>query len=428
MSAASSNGNGPGADDKGPSVETSKVRVGAHTGLLPLSEVTRVCTEVLALDGTHSESFGRFLAALLADGDHYAKHGPQISKMGGTMLNTSAAPEVVPLDASVRYEELFDRVKLLSPALIPLYEVHMFLLALLYRLDPANDGFVTVEQFDCACEALYHRFPIEAAICADPSSVRAALGPAGQPVPRPPPPPPPPPSPDSGESAVTTSAVKGKVMEEGLLISAISSQFTVHDTRANALVSPLLTPRQLAAAGGPAVADAEVSAITTPMKQASDSSDLSSPSGRFSSTTTLGGDPHVWQFDLDGYSRMAPLYHKLGQARLRDLSKSLVVSHKAVKKSQQQLSSRATSERRSSSDDSNPPSRSTSSSKDKKGKSGKGSGEASPAAAAEEGASQKGKRRLTMGGVVRRKHAHAKARRGSIPYSVIAAHTGQVSV
>ena len=63
----------------------------------------------------------------------------------------------------------------------------MFLLALLYRLDPANDGFVTVEQFDCACEALYHRFPIEAAICADPSSVRAALGPAGQPVPRPPP-------------------------------------------------------------------------------------------------------------------------------------------------------------------------------------------------------------------------------------------------
>ena len=111
---------GLGADDKGPSVETSKVRVGAHTGLLPLSEVTRVCTEVLALDGTHSESFGRFLAALLADGDHYAKHGPQISKMGGTMLNTSAAPEVVPLDASVRYEELFDRVKLLSPALIPL--------------------------------------------------------------------------------------------------------------------------------------------------------------------------------------------------------------------------------------------------------------------------------------------------------------------
>ena len=176
------------------------------------------------------------------------------------------------------------------------------------------------------------------------------------------------------------------------------------------------------------MADAEVSAITTPMKQASDSSDLSSPSGRFSSTTTLGGDAHVWQFDLDGYSRMAPLYHKLGQARLRDLSKSLVVSHKAVKKSQQQLSSRATSERRSSSDDSNPPSRSTSSSKDKKGKSGKGSGEASPAAAAEEGASPKGKRRLTMGGVVRRKHAHAKARRGSIPYSVIAAHTGQVRV
>ena len=216
-------------------------------------------------------------------------------------------------------------------------------------------------------------------------------------------------------------------MEEGLLISAISSQFTVHDTRANALVSPLLTPRQLAAAGGPAVADAEVSAITTPMKQASDSSDLSSPSPRFSSTTTLGGDPHVWQFDLDGYSRMAPLYHKLGQARLRDLSKSLVVSHKAVKKSQQQLSSRVTSEHAAAA---TIPTRRQEYIfvKDKKGKSGKGSGEASPAAAAEEGASQKGKRRLTMGGVVRRKHAHAKARRGSIPYSVIAAHTGQVSV
>ena len=77
-------------------IETSKVRVGAHTGILPLSEVIRVCTEVLALDDSHCESFGRFLAALLADGDQYAKHGPRPSQMGGTMMNPSAAPEVVP--------------------------------------------------------------------------------------------------------------------------------------------------------------------------------------------------------------------------------------------------------------------------------------------------------------------------------------------
>ena len=382
-----------------------------ESGVLTLAAVISACGTTLSIDAQRTQSFGRFLSALLADGDYLAKHGRTPSEMGGVMFNTSTGHEHVPPETRLHYHALFDRVTLANPQLRPLFEVHMYLLALLYRLDTYSDGHVTIGQFALACDTLHVHFPDEAALCADPTALRQALGSAGVPVDRPAPaaaPANPAEAPAAAPAAAAAAAAPAAAAlvpalvpalapavgdrARVLSIGAISAQFAVCDTRRTALVSPLPpTPREVdamakaesaarAALRGDA-ADAEVSSLGLPGGAPASKKKL-----RKEETSMDSGRP--WHYDIDGYSRMAPLYHALGQKRIADLATDVVVDAKTRNQARQSLAPVL-----------------------------------SPASSS--GGSPKASR--ARGSVfARRRVAEKQARRGSIPYSVIAAHLDQV--
>ena len=324
--------------------------------------------------------------------------------------------------------------------LLPIFQVHLFLLALLHRLDTSRGGVVTVPQFDLACAILYASFPDEASFCADAAGVRRALGPAGQPIDRPQAKPACQPDTSSTQSSLSLARAESGSAGAGgggaggggasLSIAAIAAQFVVRDTRASAVLTPLTPSSKSAqaaevaavsagaelsgvkAASGAAVgavdggavdgdaADAEVVDLRLPQVIKA-KSDLHASTSGVSVATAV----QTWQFDVDGYSRMSALYHRLAQSRLVELASSIVINPNdkllADPQSGPSLCTIDESRRIDS----------------QRGSPSPGSSPRSPAAAAG---------RKPRGSLLARKgRCHSKARRGSIPYSVIAAHLEQ---
>jgi len=71
---------------------------------------------------------------------------------------------------------ILDRFHIVAPAVEPLYQVHRILFAMLYKMDTAAKGSVSMREFQNACRILLRRFPEDAALCAHPKELISMMG------------------------------------------------------------------------------------------------------------------------------------------------------------------------------------------------------------------------------------------------------------
>ena len=259
-------------------------------------------------------------------------------------------------------------------------QVHMLLLAMLYHFDSTQTGYVSCTQFRLACEVLAAKFPHEAAACQQPEAVQRALGAAGEPTVD---------APSDAVTAATTAEAGGGWLN----IHEIAMRFLIMDAALDA--------QSAAAAATPSAVSAAVS--VTPAPPAADGDGVADPAGPFSRIARPGakedGAGDAWQFDLVGHSRMAAFHHLLAHGRLAEIARSMGVGASVQANAVQSA----------------------------------GGSAAVGANAAHTGASTTATTRAPAPVVVSAAQARKpqrrirnETRRGSLPYSVIAAHLDEV--
>jgi len=172
---------------------------------------------------------------------------------------------------------------------------------LLYHIDDTQSGYVSCAHFRLACEVLVAKFPEEAAACQHPEAVQRALGAAGEPT----------------IDAPAVSATATAAAEDGggwLNINEIVMRFLVTDAALDAQ---------------PAVAANANAASDTPTPPAADGDGANDAAGPFSriaqpsASAKEDSADDAWYFDLVGHSRMAAFHHLLAHGRLAEVARSI---------------------------------------------------------------------------------------------------------